>query len=411
MRNHLFAAVAACLIPAAAFAGGYLVPNVNPRDLGMAGSAVAAQNTAVAVYVNPAALAGQDGLSLSVNGSLINFSSTWTDTTGQFNNSPVSMTPKAAFPPGLFASYGMKVADIPIGFGAGLNVPAGGEVFWPGSWPGRFYVTTVDRRVYGMYLTGGIQPIKQVKIGGGLIYYRTSEHLTQAINFLGYESGAELGTAGGKVSYDVSAEITPLDSIPLTFGIDYKHKADQTLTGHAHFDNVPAPLRPQSLDQPVSHELTIPNLLNIGASFMVLPQLRVTAAYTFDRYIVYRQDVFAGTLGTNVIVPRNYHNGYTLRLGGEFDVFTGLTVRAGVLRDIAPTDTNYLNPSIPDANSTAFSLGATYNVTPALAVNAAFFYDKQDDTTTTGPDTFQGQYSTHAAIYSLGITYRMGTGK
>lgn len=406
------AAAAASLLPAAAFAGGYLVPNVNPRDLGASGSLVASQNTAEAVYVNPAALAGQDGLSIVANATLIDFSSSWTDISGQFSQqSPVDLTHKAAFPPSLFASYGMKLGGFPIGFGAGVNVPAGGLVYWPGDWPGRFYVTTVNRRVYGIYLTGGIQPIKQVKLGGGLIYYRTTEHLTQALNFLAYESGAELGAAGGKVSYDLSAEITPFDGIPFTFAIDYKHKADQILTGHAHFDTVPASLVSKSLDQPLTHALTVPNLLNLGAAYSILPVLRVTAAYTFDRFIVYQQDLFAGTLGTSVLVPRRYHNGYTFRLGGEYDVFPGLSVRAGVLRDIAPSNTDVLNPSIPDANSTAFSLGASYNFTPGLALHAAYFFDKEDTTTTTSGEAFPGSYATHASIYSLGLTYRLGSPK
>jgi len=403
---------AALLLPAAALAGGYLVPNVNPRDLGASGSLVAAQNSAEAVYVNPAALAGQDGLSLVGNATLIDFRSSWADTTGQFaQQSPVDLTPKAAFPPSLFASYGMKVSGLPIGFGAGVNVPAGGQVFWPGNWPGRYYVTTVDRRVYGLYLTGGVQPLKQLKLGGGLIYYRTTEHLTQAINFLAYESGAELGAAGGKVSYDLSAEVTPIDGLPLTLAIDYKHKADQSLSGQAHFDHVPASLVSHSLDQPLTHDLSVPNLLNLGAAFALLPVLRLTAAYTFDRFIVYRQDLFAGTFGTNVLVQRQYHNGYTLRLGGEYDLLPQLTVRAGILRDISPTNTDFLNPSIPDASSTAFSFGATYQVTPRLGIQAAFFYDRQDTTTTTSSEAFPGSYSTHASIYSLGVAYRLGNEK
>ena len=69
--------VALALLPGAAFAGGYAVPNTNARDLSMAGSVVAGQQDAAAAYVNPAALSGLDGLSVVVNASMIDFRSTW----------------------------------------------------------------------------------------------------------------------------------------------------------------------------------------------------------------------------------------------------------------------------------------------------------------------------------------------
>ena len=66
-------ALLAALLPAAALAGGYAVPNTNARDLAMCGSVIAGQRDAMAAYVNPAALAGLEGLSVVANGSLIDF--------------------------------------------------------------------------------------------------------------------------------------------------------------------------------------------------------------------------------------------------------------------------------------------------------------------------------------------------
>jgi len=403
MRNLLAAAL---LLPAAAFAGGYAVPNTNARDLSMAGSAVAGQLDATAAYVNPAALSGLDGLSVVANGTMIDFRSTWSAFDG---NSGRESNLKPAWPPSLFASYGGKTSGIGWGVGAGFNIPFGGNVYWPGDWPGRFSIITVNRRTYGMYLTGGVQPVPQIKLGGGLIYYRTTEDLAQAFNFLGQEGGAALGTAGGKVSIDLSAEVTPIIGVPLTIGVDYKHKADQTLTGHAHFDNAPPALGPNTLDQGVTHDLTIPNLLNVGIAYRVLPNLLVTGAWTFDRFIVYKRDLFAGDLGTTVLVNRDYKNGYTFRLGAEMeDVLPKLTVRAGVLRDISPTRQEALSPTIPDANSTAVALGLGYEISPGLALNATYFHAFFDSTNTVGNDVFQGKFETRANIYTIGIAWHPG---
>ena len=377
--------------------------------MGMADSAIAAQNSAAAVVRNPAALAGQEGLDISVSGSLINLQSTWRDS---FNLSPkpndsASLLLRPAYPPTLFASYGTKYRDMGFGVGAGLSVPGGGQVYWPGGWTGAQQVTSVDRRIYGIYAMVAVQPIKQLKVGGGLVYYRGTEHLTQDVNFISQVGGAELGTAGGAPSFDLSAEITPVADLPLTFGVDYKHQALIDFKGFAHFDNAPPALKPQALDQSVSHRLNFPNQLNAGVAFRPIAPLLVTAGFTFERFIVYREDAFIGSLGTTVIVPRDYHNGQTYRIGAEYALLPSLKVRAGALRDIVPTNTDRLHPSIPDANSTAVTVGASFNLTPALELSGAYFYDHEDRTTTTSADTFQGSYDTHANIFSVGLAYRL----
>src|SRR5438132_1479104 len=150
MRKLILALAAA--LPSAALAGGYIVPNTNARDLAMSGSAMAAQDSAAATYANPAALSRLDGLNVSFGLGLIDFRSTWTDSAGIATASgppaSVSMIPKGAFPPAIYAAYGYKLPNsMRLGVGLGLNIPGGGYVFWPGSWPGRFEILTVDRKV------------------------------------------------------------------------------------------------------------------------------------------------------------------------------------------------------------------------------------------------------------------------
>ncbi|HEY6908536.1 MAG TPA: outer membrane protein transport protein [Myxococcales bacterium] len=408
MRN--LAALAATLAPAAALAGGYVVPNLNARDLALAGSAVAAQDTAAATYANPAALSKLDGLNLSLDLSLVDFRSTWTDSQNVFNASPVSMIPKGAFPPALYAAYGLPLSSrVKLGLGAGLTIPGGGYVFWPGGWAGRNEIVTVDRKVYGAYLTAGIQVLRQLRLGGGLVYYRTTEHLVRGVNFLSQEGQIELGTAGGAASFDLSAEGTPFASLPLTLSVDYKHQGVQHLEGHAHGSNVPLPLRPGLLDQGVTHTLTYPNQLNLGAAFRApLLPLLVTAGFTWERFHVYQEDAFVGDRGVSVVVPRDYRNGYTFRLGGEYQALPILKLRAGVLRDISPSRTDTLDPSLPDSNATAFSLGVGYAALRNLEIDAAYFHAFYDSITATGIEAFPGTYQTRASIYALNLVWKPG---
>src|ERR1700722_11113175 len=112
MRTNLVAALAAITLlgSASAFANGYAVPNTNPRDLGLSGAAVANQTGPEAALANGSALAGQDGLGISVAGTLIDFNATWTDPLGTVGQQATSqMIPKAAFPPNLNVAYGFNV--------------------------------------------------------------------------------------------------------------------------------------------------------------------------------------------------------------------------------------------------------------------------------------------------------------
>ncbi len=420
------AAAALLLVPGLALANGYNVPNVNPRDLAMADSARASQSTAAAVYANPAALADVQGLNLSLGLSLLDLRTTWNAPDGFTparlpNGQPGRLTDSLDFkpvpPPALFVSYGGKFGERGWGAGVGMNIPQGGNVFWPGDWAGRFRIITVDRKVYGFYGTAGVDIVKGLKLGGGLVYYYTTETLNQDAANLGLPDianpNAELKTSGGALAWDIAALITPVESLPLSFSVDYKHQGVQTLKGDAKFTNVTPgilALDPRLVNQSATHVLTIPNVLNVNAAYRVLPPLLVTAGFTFDRYVVYPEDVFVGSKGVTVSVPRHYSNGNTYRLGAEYDLSERYAVRAGVLRDISGLKRETYSPTLPDANAWAGGLGGSVHVTRDLAIDLAFFYAKLDEvsstaTTDVASGPFPGRYDSKVFIYSAAVVW------
>ncbi len=92
--------------------------------------------------------------------------------------SPDASTKFKPVPPSsLFAAYGTEIAGHGAGVGFGMNVPGGGNVFWNEDWAGRGRIITVDRKVYGFYLTGGVEIVPGLRAGGGLVYYYTTEYL------------------------------------------------------------------------------------------------------------------------------------------------------------------------------------------------------------------------------------------
>ncbi len=185
----------------------------------------------------------------------------------------------------------------------------------------------------------------------------------------------------------------------------------QQLFGHAHGTNVPLALQPNLLDQGVSHTLTYPNQINLAAAYRVIPPLLVTFDWTWERFHVYKQDLFVGDRGVTVVVPRDYKNGYTLRVGAEYQVIPLLKLRAGALRDFSPSRPETLSPTLPDSNSTAVAVGIGVDLTRSLEISASYFHDWMDTISSSGPEAFAGQYDTRANIWALSVSWKPGTVK
>jgi long-chain fatty acid transport protein len=390
------------LAPVASLANGYDVPNVNARDLSMVGSLVADQRDAAAAFQNPAALSRIEGLNLSLSAAMLDLENTWLSPDESTSH---SMLFRPAPPPSLFVSYGGKLAERGWGVGFGMNIPAGGNVFWPEDWDGRYKIISVDRKVYALYLTGGYEVLPWLRVGGGAVYYRTTEKLTQDMSVLTSDVRAELATSGGALSYDLSAEVA-IPGVPVTVGIDYKHQAVQKLEGSAHFKDVPPELAQSIADQDAKHTLTYPNALHVGAAWRVVKPVLVTAEWSWNRYAVYTEDRFEGSKGITVVVPRDYGNGYTFRVGAEWQVMPQLQVRAGVLRDHSGQKIENYSPSLPDADTWAFGLGGGWAFSPDLQVNLGLFYAPFDEVEVTSAEGLQGSYTASAFITSIGVVWK-----
>ena len=459
MRKTTLAAI--LLAPSLALASGYALPNTHPKDLAVCASGVAAQDDAAAAFANPAALARIRGPSVRLGGGAVTVGGTWTDPTPGATQPPYTFpggvpTPATGQPgsaslstqftpfPDIALSYGGKLSALgDRGWGVGLALqPFGGSVVkWPADWPGRYRITEVDREVFSGILAAGIEVLPQVRVGGGLLYYYTTETFKQKLWQQGIslpataglpDATAKLGAlTGGALSYDVSIEIDPLQGIPLTLAVDYKHKATQDLSGDvAWTDLFPAlAAAPGQVTSATSAKqtLTIPNTLNIGAAYRVAKPVLVMATFTLDRWIVYDFDHFTGNNGATLDVPRHYGNGQTYRAGVAWDVLEMLTLRAGLQRDVSGLKKEFYSPTLPDASSWGGSLGASVRFAKAFSVDAAAFYAKMDTVdvpasavgkepgippggsgalTPTG--TFRGSYDPNAFVFSLSVNWRPG---
>lgn len=393
------------LAPTLAAASGYEVIAANPRDLALSSSAIAAQVDAAAAFFNPAALSKLEGPAVSVAGSMLHI---WTDFTAREGS---GLTGRATTnfhpvtPIAVYAGWGTKLAGRGLGVGVGVGNPFGGNQFWEDDWQGRGRIIEVQRRFFGTYLTAGYELIPQVRVGGGLVWYYGFEYLKQGIQPFADAYG-ELDTKGGGFSYDLSAEIQPLLDLPLTIGVDYKHKAHATLKGDGNFVVPPALESPATQDQDVEHEITLPNLITWGVGYRVAKPVLLTLQHSWSRWLVYRSDTFVGDEGLTLSVPRDYRNGNVIRGGVEWQAAPSLALRFGALKDFSGLRETTYSPTLPDGHTVGVSTGLTWAFgRRGLALNAAFFYGYRPEVESEGDIAFPGKFQTDVIFTSVGLSW------
>jgi long-chain fatty acid transport protein len=410
MRKHTLLIALGLLVPALASASGFEVINVNPRDLGISASGVAAQRDAAATYQNPSALSKLEGFNLSLAGAMLSLHTDWTSSGAPLTPTGSAETEFAPTPPvGLYAAYGMKAGGRGLGFGFGVATPGGGQMHWEDTWQGAGRIITVERRMLGFYLNGGYEVLPWLRLGGGVIYYEGIQYLKQSIEpFLG--AFGELDTSGGGFSFQLSGEAKVLEN--LTLGVDYKHKATMKMEGDGNFEVPPAIEGPATQDQDVSQDLPFPNVLAIGVAWRVSKPVQLTLQYNWSNFSVYEEDRFEGAAGLTLVVPRDYADGHVLRGGVEWYTTPKLTLRAGMMYDWSGLTTDTLSPTLPDSDTLGFSGGASWAFTPNVGLHFALFYgDRKKQTATDNPETayvaFPGSYKTEVLITSLGVTWKI----
>jgi long-chain fatty acid transport protein len=399
------------LAPAAASAGGYLVPSAAPREVGLGQAATAAQEGPEAVFLNTAALAGQDGVAAGFGGEVLNNRTDWSDPAlGSASQSETNT------PVGVAVSYGAKLdGGMAWGAGVGFGVPAGGSLNWPKGWPGQESIQTVKQQVFGFGGGAAFQPLPFLRVGATYIRFQATEELHQKINFLDHFADAGLAMSGGANSFGLAAEVK-VPQVPLSLGLTYSHKAEIQLEGDAHFVDVPAAFQTLLHDQGVTEKMVIPSVVTVGAAYEAMPGLKLMANYEWEGWSIYHSDVFVGASGGfTVTVPRNYKNAHVIRAAGEYaklPFMQELTLRAGFLRSISDQPKDTISPSLTDASSWAVSLGAGYNLMPNVRVDVGYQHAFFDKVTVTGEEAFPGSYSTAVDIFSVGIGWRgeLGSG-
>ncbi|WP_324673164.1 OmpP1/FadL family transporter [Hymenobacter sp. GOD-10R] len=416
--KHLLLAGSALLTSTAASAGGFQVTLAGQKNNGMGGVGVGLSLDQAAMFYNPGALARvrERGVQVGVNATMARsaFRAEYGGTQRELRNSTVT-------PFNLYASFGPAEGK----FRAGIAVytPFGSKLQYADGWEGRYSLTDITLESVFIQPTASYAITDKLSIGAGLVILAYgSVNLQRDVpvqDQQGNTGHVELdGKAENKIGYNAGIYYKPSDK--LSIGASYRSQIDahvKTSNGDVSFSNIPSSLSSRFAAKHFDVTLPLPATASLGVGVRPTEKLTIglDANYVFWSKYKSLNFTFDGPVGgvTTSNSRREYKDAVTLRLGGQYQLTSGLTVRAGSAYDFSPVKDGFVTPETPDAARLALTLGASYKFGEhfGLDISSQFVNLKKRSQTQAElaangtTDRVAGTYKTKIVIPGIGLNY------
>lgn len=394
----------AFLFPGVAWAGGFYVPEIGPRAVGMAGAQTAAVDDTTAIFHNPAGLAGQDGTTVQVAGSMffgnVEFFRRPVDgPTGRIRFDPVRNTNRIGGAPFLGVASDFGVRNFAAGIG--VYVPFGAHIAYPEDGAQRHVVTEVELRTIYVTPTLAYRIADRFSIGAGVSYVFADLAIDQA-NAVQFVTGDPEVNPDPDASLEGKTSLQGKDpaSFSASFGIRYDDPLERfgigasvmlptklRFAGRAVVENdqiaAATDQSDPSLELPTGVrrddfrvDYPLPLVVRVGAVVRPTPRVSVALDYnfqrwsTFDRLVVdfeHNYELLDTTRAVmyDVVIDQQWHDSHSVRLGTEFAPVPNeripLRIRLGALFDQSPIDDRHFDVLAPDSDKLGISVGVGYD--------------------------------------------------
>ncbi|SHE32133.1 OmpP1/FadL family transporter [Thermomonas hydrothermalis] len=443
--SALALAVLGTLFVGQAAASGFQLREQSVKNLGKSNAGSLVGKDASVVSLNPAAMVNLDKNTFQADMTVINLNAKFTGGGTILNNPGAPLTGGNGGDPGdptpvpnMSAVFPMQGALEKLYLGVSLGAPFGLATKYDQGWVGRYRAIESDVKTMDLTLSAALKLSDGVSIGAGFIWERAEATLTKAIDFgtaicagsgnpancfnpaypfqpQALDGGFKVKGADNSIGYVVGAQLAPTDR--LAIGVSYRSEIKHELKGSLYFTGVPALLGsdPRFVDGPGGARLVTPSVTTVSVKYAVADNFRVLADYQYTGWDSLQDVTIKRSNGTIVgSEPFHWSNTHFYSLGAEYDLSPALTLRGGIGKDKTPTHDTYRTPRLPDNNRTLLSLGATWNFSDALSFDAAYQRIDIDspsinlpvDAAAGNTSTLAGWYSGHADLIGVSMQYR-----
>ena len=438
-------AVLGTLAAGQASASGFQLREQSVKNLGKSNAGSIVGKDASNVSLNPAAMTSLDKNTVQNDITVIDLSADFSGSgrilgsahpaaglTGGNGGDPGDPT----VVPNLSVVFPMKGALEGMTIGASIGAPFGLKTEYEPGWVGRYRALTSDVKVVDLTLSVAFKATDGVSFGAGLIYERADVTLSKAIDF-----GTAICASGNPANcfstsypfkpqqmdgvfevsgddtamgYVVGMQVAPTDK--LAIGVSHRSEIKHDLTGTLDFQNVPALLGadPRFQDGDGGARMVTPAITTLSFMYGVTDSFRVLADYQSTGWSSL-QDVTIKRANGTVVGSEDFSWKDTdfVSVGVEYDLSEAFTLRAGVGQDESPTNDATRTPRLPDNDRMLYSIGASWEISDHLSVDAAYQRINIDDPeinlgvhAPSDLSTLTGTYSGSANLFGVSMQYR-----
>lgn len=430
---------------------------LNEQSASAMGTAYAGRSSsaldASTVFGNPAGMSRLDRMQVSGGLALIN-ARTSIKNAGATNN--------GAMPPGLYDPNDINansrnrgnmvpLSAIPFGyfvmplddqwhFGMGIYAPVGGKSKFKDDFAGRFQARKTEVTMVTFQPTLSYKFNDMISVGAGATINYLDGTLSSHSLLLSPGGPIPAGTPLGEVLYTGKGDDTAIGANvgvlfqpyeDTTFGLTYRSEAKFKLTGDAKVEHKPDATTPVDLgtvNGKANLKFTAPESIDFSFTHKFDDQWTLYAGAVWTRWSRLEQvniydnlDLSAWGSTPTGVNPRekvNFKDTWAYSIGGSYQVNPAVVLRAGFALDTSAATNENRSVRTPIAERKAITIGAGWNVSQNLTLDAAYGYLWESDAKVdqadkwTGTDTnsprpgYKGTFKNKIHGLSGQVTYR-----
>lgn len=395
-----FALLTLGLGASAASAGGFDIHEQSTVFMGSASAGSAAGGSLGSMFWNSAATAQFPGLNSESSYTLVlpygNIDITGSPGLGTGSSGNIGIDATTS------SSYGAYQVGRDLWVGMAITSPFGlatkpEDTLYPGSYLGvttklltvNANPTVAYRIAPGITVGAGVQ----IEWAQGKLQFRDSP---DTIAQFGGTDWAFGGTAG----------ITLQPTEGTTIGLGYRSQMTHDLDGKFHS------LGTGTL--PAIGTVNLPDIVTLSLRQVVTPTTRLLGTAQWSNWSRFKDLSLSTPFGPGPSVAANWNDGWFFSVGGEYDYSSRLTLRSGVAYEISPiNDASKRLVQIPDNNRVWLSIGASYQWSDSITLDAAyshiFIQDGGINLYTASPANvgpFTGNVEASVDLFSVGMRTR-----
>ncbi|OBT20723.1 aromatic hydrocarbon degradation protein [Vibrio tasmaniensis] len=419
-KTLLSAAVAVGLLSTSTVthAAGFQLAEYSATGLGRAYAGEAAMaDGADAQWRNPAMLTYLEGTQVSVGAIYVdpNIDIDGTSTTRQSTTASNSSDfAHSAVIPNFYVShkYNEKFA---LGFAAGTNYGMEtdlGKDFGGANHGNEASVTTMELNLNAAY-----QVLETVSIGGGIRYIMAEGSFgavsAASIPQIGVSKGDALKyMEGDDTAWGWQVGTAWQINENNRLGFTYKSEVDLTLTGHAngHGFNFGQPNKKDA----GSMDLALPATAELASFHQLTEKVAVHASINWTNWSSFKELVADFPTESVSIKEENWEDNYRFALGTTYQMTPKLALRSGIAYDTSAVSEEHRTATIPETDRTWLSIGAGYQWSEQLTLDAGFTYILAKDAKMLEDDaasapfggTFEGEVTGSIWLVGIQANYR-----